>query len=96
METDAALVGRLTREIMAYLEREQRIQELWLQVEGHMGMSYLAECLGDLALVPKHLEAAKRLVAEISALESAEPIPPTQIPSVTWPRCQHTPRCVTN
>ena len=63
--TDAELIHQLVEDTNRHLDILQRRSLLWADAEGHIAASHLAESVGDLPLVSRHLQTAIRLLAEI-------------------------------
>lgn len=61
---DSQTLQQLVHDVNAYLAWQQQADYLWQQVEMHLQTSHLAERLGHADLVPKHLDAAARLIVQ--------------------------------
>jgi hypothetical protein len=62
---DAELIRWLTQDVNRYLDRQQRFHLLWADVDNHIAASHLAETLGNVELVSRHLQAVTKLLEEI-------------------------------
>ncbi len=61
---DSLRIQRIVHDINCYLASKQQADALWEQVEMHLQTSHLAERLGHSEVVPKHLDAAARLMVQ--------------------------------
>jgi hypothetical protein len=61
----AELICGITQEVNHYLDRQQRFNLLWTDIDHHIAASHLAEELGEVSLVRLHLDAVTRLMEEI-------------------------------
>jgi hypothetical protein len=62
---DTELIATVLQDTNLFLDRLQRRRLLWADVENHVAASHLAESLEEFALVPLHMQAVARLLAEI-------------------------------
>jgi len=63
--SDAELIHDIVQSTGRYLDRFQRMQLLWADVDAHIAASHIAESMGDTALAARHLQAVTRLFVEI-------------------------------
>ena len=66
MEAIQEIISEIVRDTNIYLDDLQRADRLWNELEGHLLTSYLAESMGQTALVPRHMGAVTQLLLEIN------------------------------
>jgi hypothetical protein len=62
---DSELIYCLLQDVNCYLDRQQRFDLLWVDVDNHIRASHFAESVQDRALVALHLNTVMRLLEEI-------------------------------
>jgi hypothetical protein len=65
LSTHGDLIRRIAYDVSRYLDRQQRFQLLWADVDNHIAASHIAESIGDTPLVALHLQAVLRLLTDI-------------------------------
>ena len=67
LSKETPLIRQIVAETNGYLDGLQRQALLWADVDSHIAASHIAEYVGDLTLVSRHLQTVTRLFLEIQS-----------------------------